>query len=132
MRAGSDTYTARSQERQRPGKRHKRANRDSDLQVMSRTNTGFTGDTVRGKGTLILDNVVMAYSESLGSRFVKDGVLSDWKPSFLLFYRCSLQAFGRLLCFVESPSASGRGSIACCLCACVWVLARRSLPACRL
>ena len=30
---------------------------------MSRTNTGFTGDTVRGKGTLILDNVVMAYPE---------------------------------------------------------------------
>ena len=25
------------------------------------------------------------------SRFVKDGVLSDWVPSFLLRYHCSLQ-----------------------------------------
>ena len=56
----------------------------------------------------------------LRQRFVDDRVFSDWEPSFfssiIVLYRCSLQALEGCLFFVESTSASGRGSITCWLC----------------
>ena len=57
------------------------------------------------------------------SHFDEDGVLSDWEPSFLLFCHCFLQALEGRLYFVESSSASGRGSIARCVYVCVGVSA---------
>ena len=59
------TTLVRPEERQRPGKRHERADRDSDLRVTVAIGSGIHRGYRHGEGTLIQDNVVMAYLDIL-------------------------------------------------------------------